>query len=209
MYITNRWTGAVLREVPGDTLECADLRGADLYSADLYSANLYSADLRDADLRGADLRGADLRGADLRDADLRDANLRGADLRGADLRDASLRNVNLGGARGITLAMFGLVPTGVDPTLPARIAALVLANPDALDMAQVHTCATTHCLAGWAIHLSGPAGYALQVATSWSVAGAMLMPSAAHLFYASDEEALAWLRDQLTGDTDANAAHGA
>jgi hypothetical protein len=65
-----------------------------------------------------------------------------------------------------------------------------LASPDALKMDTWHTCETTHCLAGWAVHLSGAAGKALEAVTSPSVAGAILAPSLAHLFYVGNEEAL-------------------
>jgi len=32
----------------------------------------------------------------------------------------------------------------------------------ALDMGSVHQCQTTHCRAGWVVHLAGEAGYALE-----------------------------------------------
>lgn len=121
------------------------------------------------------------------------ANLSGADLRGADLRGADLSGADLS-AKNLTGDVFGIT---VDESLPGRVAKAALASSDALEMNSWHTCNTTHCLAGWAIHLSGPAGYALEAATSPSVAGAMLMPSAAHLFMASNDEARAWLREQL------------
>ena len=57
MQIKHKNTGEVIREVPGDTLSWADLRGADLREA-----NLRGADLREANLRGANLYGADLYG---------------------------------------------------------------------------------------------------------------------------------------------------
>jgi hypothetical protein len=34
--------------------------------------------------------------------------------------------------------------------------------PKALDMRDWHTCNTTHCRAGWVVHLAGEAGYALE-----------------------------------------------
>ena len=77
MQIRHKNTGAVIREVEGDTLRGADLREADLSGADLSWADLRGANLSWADLSGADLRGANLRGADLRGADLRGADLRG------------------------------------------------------------------------------------------------------------------------------------
>jgi hypothetical protein len=37
-----------------------------------------------------------------------------------------------------------------------------VSKPQALDMGNWHTCNTTHCRAGWAVHLAGEAGYALE-----------------------------------------------
>jgi hypothetical protein len=37
-----------------------------------------------------------------------------------------------------------------------------VSRPMALDMGAWHTCETTHCRAGWVIHLAGKAGYALE-----------------------------------------------
>jgi hypothetical protein len=183
--------GANLR---GANLRGANLRGANLRGANLRGANLRGADLCDANLCGADLRGANLRGADLRGANLRGADLCDANLCGADLRGANLRGASVGGGTQEQTPKFAFKP---DPDLPRRVAEAALTPPEALDMGRWHTCETTHCLAGWAIHLSGPAGYALEAATSPSVAGAMLMPSAAHLFYTDNATAREWLTAQL------------
>ena len=64
-------------------------------------------------------------------------------------------------------------------------------------MGDWHTCETTHCLAGWAVHLSGPAGYALEALVGPSTAGQILMPTAAHLFDAADSEAITWAEEIL------------
>ena len=175
--IKHRWNGKVLY-----TAENAqDVRSA-----------LQEALARGADLRGANLRGADLSGANLRDADLSGANLRDADLRGAYLRDAYLRGADLSGAE------WGFIP---DPELPRRVAERILVDPEtALNMSEWHTCETTHCLAGWAVVESGAAGAALEAVTGTAVAGVMLMPSAADLFYGTDEQALAWCREQVGGE---------
>jgi len=37
-----------------------------------------------------------------------------------------------------------------------------VSQPDALDMTDWHTCATTHCRAGWVVTLAGEAGEALE-----------------------------------------------
>ncbi|MGL5936162.1 MAG: pentapeptide repeat-containing protein [Cetobacterium sp.] len=184
--ILHRQTGAVLREVDAGTLA-----GANLAGAYLAGANLADAYLADAYLAGADLADAYLAGADLAGADLAGANLAGAYLAGANLAGATV-----GGHASHGRALLGDIKA--DPTLPARVAAAAIA-PNALDMGNWHTCGTTHCLGGWAITLSGPAGRALEKTTSSSVAAAMLLPSVAHLFYASNEEALMWARAQLAG----------
>lgn len=117
----------------------------------------------------------------------------GANLRGADLRDADLRDANL-----------GFKP---DETLPLRVARTITDSNEALDMAHWHTCETTHCLAGWAVHLSGAAGYALETVTGGTAtAGALLMPSAAHLFYATNREAMEWAEDVIAANENQKTA---
>lgn len=39
-------------------------------------------------------------------------------------------------------------------------------QPSALDMGAWHTCDTTHCRAGWVVHLAGAEGYELEKRTS-------------------------------------------
>ena len=173
-------------DLGGANLGGADLRGANLGGADLGDADLGGADLGGADLRGAYLRGADLGGAYLRGADLGGADLRGAYLRGADLGGADLRGAYLRGARNASESL----ANHVDPITPyvrksgtrqehaaryrehhpdvpvvenldAKILQAIEAG-GALDMSTWHSCETTHCRAGWAIHLAGPDGYALE-----------------------------------------------
>ncbi len=38
-----------------------------------------------------------------------------------------------------------------------------VSQPNALDMGNWHSCETTHCRAGWVVHLAGDAGRALEV----------------------------------------------
>ena len=166
---------------------------ADLSGADLSGAVLIGADLRDAGLRGADLRGANLSYAVLIGANLRGANLSYADLSDADLSDAVLRGALLRGAdlRGAEIPLL--------PNIDAAILEAVEKDGNKLDMGSWHTCQTTHCRAGWAIHLCGDAGYALEKAIGSSAAGALiyaksrpdkLVPN----FNASDEDAMADMR---------------
>ncbi|MEN0109682.1 MAG: pentapeptide repeat-containing protein [Planctomycetota bacterium] len=192
----------------------ADLSGADLSGANLSGANLRWANLSGANLSGANLRWANLSGANLSEANLSWANLRGADLSGANLREANLSEANLrganagGGAEGL-----GLTPAAIGLSNPSddllRQVCRVALEPDALNMDTWHTCETTHCLAGWAVALSGAAGAALEKTTSPSVAGALLIPQAAHLFYETGEEGEAKVREFCRGVLDsAPAADG-
>lgn len=43
-----------------------------------------------------------------------------------------------------------------------KVLEAVTATPDSLNMKEWHTCTTTHCRAGWVVHLAGQAGYALE-----------------------------------------------
>jgi uncharacterized protein YjbI with pentapeptide repeats len=163
-----------------------NLRRADLSGKDLHGANL-----RDAELCGKDLNGADLSGADLRRADLRDTDLRGVDLHGADLRWANLRRANL---RGV---LWGF-PIPVIDNIDARILAAI-SGGGVLDMAEWHTCGATHCRAGWAVHLAGAAGYAIETRTTPYLAGRLIYEASrpdrdAPDFFASDEDAMEDLR---------------
>jgi hypothetical protein len=61
-----------------------------------------------------------------------------------------------------------------------------------------HTCETTHCIAGWAVHLAGAEGKALEEKHGAYLAGLSLLgPEAAAHFYDNNETATAWLRAKL------------
>ncbi|MBA4166529.1 MAG: hypothetical protein H0X41_03120 [Chitinophagaceae bacterium] len=69
-------------------------------------------------------------------------------------------------------------------------------KPDALDMRDWHTCDTTHCRAGWVVHLAGEKGYALEKQT-WTLFAAQQIYKASspiHVapprFYEDNKEAM-------------------
>jgi len=170
----------------------ANLRGADLTGANLTRANLRGADLTGANLRGgANLTNTDLTGADLTGTILRSAILRDANLTEADLTDTNLRSADLTGA---------VLPKHV-PVVPA-IDRAILAAIEAggcLEMKGWHKCNTTHCRAGWAIHLAGAAGAALENEFGSAAAGALIYAKSRPgkpipNFYASNDEALESIR---------------
>jgi hypothetical protein len=207
--------GAVLRDADlrGADLRGAVLRGADLTDADLTDADLRGAVLTDADFRGAVLRDADLRGAVLRDADLRDADLSGADLRGAvltgadlrgaDLTGADLRGADLTGADGFNTESVTGKPSSIPiiNNIHRSVLSAIKAEGCKLNMSQWHECETTHCRAGWVVHLAGEGGKKLEERIG-TAAAAMRIYLASDLtlrdtknpiprFYESDEKAMA------------------
>ncbi len=136
---------------------------------------------RRATLRKVDLGWADLREAAMGWADLCKANLRGADLRGA----------------------IGLPEAPVVPNIDAAILAAIRTQGCSLKMNRWHSCETTHCRAGWAIHLAGEAGYTLERATTPYLAGRLIYEASrpgvpCPDFFASDLEALADLAQCAT-----------
>ena len=171
----------------------ANLHGAYLSGADLSRAYLGGADLSRAYLGGADLSRAYLGGADLSRAYLSGAYLHGANLSGAYLRDADLRGANLRDATG-------LPPVPIVQDLDQKVLTCIEV-PGALDMSTWHTCETTHCLAGWGIQLAGAAGTALERVVGSAVAGELIFRAStgsAPDFYASDESALAEMRERAS-----------
>ncbi len=63
-------------------------------------------------------------------------------------------------------------------------------------MGRWHTCGTTHCRAGWAVHLAGEAGYALERFHGSLLAGQLIYRESGHAinpgrFCDSDDDALA------------------
>ena len=82
------------------------------------------------------------------------------------------------------------------------VARLALA-PNSLSMLNVHTCETTHCMAGWATYAL-PGGSALEKKYGWEVAGFHLLGNgAARLFYASFSDARSFLEQCLVSPVDA------
>jgi hypothetical protein len=190
--------GANLR---GAYLEDANLRGADLEGANLEGANLEGANLEGANLRGAYLEGADLSGANLEGANLEDANLEGVNLRGADLSGANLEGANLRVAYHLYEALAPLLALApkVDGLHTKMVAAFDSKELN-LEMQDWHYCETTHCRAGTAVHLAGPAGYELEKKTSPELAGLLITWASCPWmkevpnFYAKNDEAMADIR---------------
>lgn len=186
-----------------------DLTGAVFQHALMSGVNLSGAKLCNADLRRADLTYANLRGANLDSANLNGAELSGADLSGANLRYVSLQNADLSETRliGVDLNSVHGLPIPVVPNIDATILAKIEGEDKMgeLNMYDWH-CDTTHCRAGWAIHLAGAQGYALEACVGSSVAGALIYHKSAGYvpnFYDSTKSALADIKAHATPQSEA------
>ena len=142
----------------------------------------------------ANLRYANLSAANLSAANLRDANLSAADLRDAingpiftEMSEAGYLKI-----RDEFRARHPEIP--IVPQLDKTVCELVDKGEGALDMSDWHSCETTHCRAGWAIHLAGKAGYELEAKRGSEMAGGLIYRASTGRwpnFFASNEAALA------------------
>jgi hypothetical protein len=70
-------------------------------------------------------------------------------------------------------------------------------RPDSLNMGDWHTCETTHCRAGWVVHLAGEPGAKLERQTSTLFAAMQIYKASSTIsvsptrFYENNETALA------------------
>jgi uncharacterized protein YjbI with pentapeptide repeats len=210
-------------------LSYAYLAGADLAGADLVRANLTGANLEGANLAGANLARANLACANLAYANFAGADLEGACLTGADITDAYLEGAN----HYVMTAAAPSIPyvrpaTSVDrraarlahaaryrerhPEVPvvldldAKMLEAVQIPGHGLDMDDWHTCDTTHCRGGWAVHLAGQPGYELEASlgSTERAARAIYLASTGRVphFYSTTEHALENIRRCATEDAE-------
>ena len=89
----------------------------------------------------------------------------------------------------------------------AAVAQVALSDDGALNMGDWHTCETTHCIAGWAVHQAGNAGYLLEQIMGPHGAGAVLLgDDAAKHFYDTSDQAREWLATFLPDPVQPEAA---
>jgi hypothetical protein len=77
-------------------------------------------------------------------------------------------------------------------------------QPKGLAMGDWHTCATTHCRAGWVVHLAGEAGYALEEFHNTALAAQLIYRESGYAinparFFDSNDEALADMKRLAEG----------
>lgn len=70
-----------------------------------------------------------------------------------------------------------------------------------LDMSHWHTCETTHCRAGWVVHIAGEKGKELERETSTAFAASQIYKKSSEIkvspvsFYVGDKEAMKDIKD--------------
>jgi hypothetical protein len=69
---------------------------------------------------------------------------------------------NLTGDPEAGTPFLGCPPIPVIENIHKKIYEAATIPPEALDMSRWHSCGTTHCRAGWVVHLAGKAGYDLE-----------------------------------------------
>ena len=155
---------------------------SNLAGENLECENLEFANLEFANLEGANLNSANLMGANLRRANLRRANINGANLMGANLEGANLTGANFG---------FNLEEIKIS-NLDSKILDAIQSG-GILKMSAWHSCETTHCRAGWAIHLAGEVGVKLEEKFGPSAAGALIYFASTNRvpdFFTTNEKAM-------------------
>jgi hypothetical protein len=100
----------------------------------------------------------------------------------------------------------GAPPVPVIENIHQRVLEAVTAPNHALDMSDWHTCGTTHCRAGWVVHLAGEAGYALERFHNTALAAQLIYDASDTTrrispvrFYETNEVAMADIR-RLAGE---------
>jgi uncharacterized protein YjbI with pentapeptide repeats len=183
------------------------LREANLSRVKANKADFYNCDLSGADLSYGSFEGACFDRAILTGANITGAWFCGATFKGATLLGLDLMTANLSGAiiDGAIINYDGLRDIPVIPDIHKAIYAAACA-PGALDMGAWHTCETSHCRAGWAITLAGPAGAAFEEQHGPPTAAAMIyLASDPNLkmipdFHASKEDAMADMKRLALGE---------
>jgi uncharacterized protein YjbI with pentapeptide repeats len=180
----------------GSNLSGSNLRGSNLSGSNLSGSNLSGSNLRGSNLSGSNLRGSNLSDSDLSGSDLSGSNLSGSDLRGSDLSGSNLSDSDLSGSdlRGSDLSGSGWMPRVENIHQAVYTAA---SAPQALDMGSWHLCETTHCRAGWVVHLAGAPGRVLE--------GCLGTPAAAALIYQASDPSLEKIPDFYCSNTTALA----
>lgn len=87
------------------------------------------------------------------------------------------------------------------PNLDAAIYGAINGPGNSLDMRHWHNCETTHCRAGWAIHLAGREGYMLEAVVGAAKAGALIyLKNAGYIpnFYENDHRAMKDIEERAT-----------
>jgi Pentapeptide repeats (8 copies) len=190
----------------------APVRGADVedyllnwsYDDD---GRVHDLDLRDLDFTSTEdwesqsFANCDLRGCCFRGLDLRGGDFEGCKLDGADFTHAQIKGCHF--TRSSVQGVIGLPVFSDAPERLRAVAEIIRDGKGELDMDVWHYCSTSHCIAGWGIHLAGAKGALMEEEHGPSTAGLMLLGvEAATHFFDDNEDGLAFLEEVLARPID-------
>ncbi len=86
-----------------------------------------------------------------------------------------------------------------------RVYEAATATPESLNMATWHTCETTHCRAGWVVHLAGEEGKALESFHNTELAARLIYKASGYeinpaQFYLGNADALRDMKSLAEGE---------
>lgn len=148
------WLVAKLFLVPHDPGD-AEPRRAAFDNVNLDNLDLSDAYLKCADFIDSSCVNTNFRGAHLVNSCSKNTNFQGADFTDADMEDSDLHCA-------FQVKTVGLPEVPVVEDIDKKIWNRIKDFENGLYMSAWHTCRTTHCRGGWAIHLAGKEGYALE-----------------------------------------------
>lgn len=106
------------------------------------------------------------------------------------------RDIHIDSDSGAVTRDVGMPPVPRIEDIHRRVYEAVNLPGNTLEMGGWHTCETTHCRAGWVVHLAGEAGYALEKFHNTELAAMLIYRESGHYinparFYDGNEAAMA------------------
>ncbi len=183
------------------TFNQTTFRGCSMKQTKFFRCLFKQPQFVDADMKTIYFKDCELAQASLRSNNLFNAHFYGCVFIEGNLHHTSfayttLRNTNV-------RHLFDLPSS--DLAIAAKVAEQIIRCPETLDMTS-WDCGPNHCLAGWAIHFGGEHGKVLENIMTTDTAASILMPSASHLFFDTDDpkRVYAWAEATLKAKAEAD-----
>jgi hypothetical protein len=154
--------------------------------SDIWSSSFVFASLKDSTFKYSTIYHSNFKTSDCTNCNFKNAHLHSINFKQTTLKNSNFENIT--GIKIVSDTQQRLIAVAKD----------ALASKDTLQMDLWHTCNTTHCIAGWAIHHAGEIGYCMENEIGAPIAGLILLgPEAFKHFYDTDEQARKYLESVL------------